>query len=210
MVARSHLVAPGQAFFSNKAWESPSATSSNYTTNGLIFSDAHPARRAMKRSNVVVKQEEMNNNEEENSPARKRQRTSSTEKVLALNYQKVLPEVKRMETQRVFSNLNAENVAEHSTPYHNDTFWNQLSEWTILIQGMLRIAMFENLSSIIKDSSELYERLMCRLEILEQDVERSTVDINRNIGRMGNLKHPVREYSYLYTQMKALKGKLVG
>ena len=212
MVSRSHMIAPGQAFFTSKAWESPPivvSNTNNTKTRGLNFSDAHPARRAvMNRSkNVVVKRE---NEDDGKSPARKRQRTSSITEVSELNHQKILPEVKYSETQRVFSNLNAEYVAEYNKRYHNDTFWNQLSEWTILIQEMLRIAMFPNLSSVIEDSCELFERLTERLEILKQDIDRSTVDINRKIGRLRDLKHLIPEYTNLRTQMEALSEKLNG
>ena len=115
------MIAPGQAFFTSKAWESPpivvSNTNNNTKTRGLNFSDAHPARRAvMNRSNdVVVKRE---NEDDGKSPARKRQRTSSTTEVSELNHQKILPEVKYSETQRVFSNLNAEYVAEYVVFYY--------------------------------------------------------------------------------------------
>ena len=79
-----------------------------------------------------------------------------------------------------------------------------------MIQEMLRIAMFPNLSSVIEDSCELFERLTERLEILKQDIDRSTVGINRKIGRLRDLKHLIPEYTNLRTQMEALSEKLNG
>jgi hypothetical protein len=209
IVTRSYIIAPGQAVFMSHPWVDPNENVDTTTTTTttehkrhLDFSDAHPARRAIKKTSgvAVIK-------EENGSPARKRQRTSFSS--TNVEYKNVLPEVKHMAAQPMFSHLNAERVSEDNKIYHDDIFWNQLSDWTILIQEMLRIVMCENLPSEI-DSDDLFEKLRSRLEIVKQEIERSTVKINKKIGRVDNLAHPPNEYKHLNVQIDSLEERLIG